>query len=205
MAGFKAGMTQAAYESKNSTLGNSVKKNPGTAQFLHFSDDFDRSADMQFIPNDISHPVSVMNEVTGKPTHVWLARAQVSYGDTEQPMTVIKSLILEIPAMVAFVWAFVLAFMLIYHINKSNNVFCWENVRRLRWIGVLMLIYSILTTVNQIIDASIAAGQVSFKGYSFDYSSCIEFSSILLGIVTLIVAEIFAVGLKLQEEQELTI
>ena len=98
----------------------------------------------------------------------------------------------------------VLFLKLIVRVNRGR-VFEWSNVRLLRWLGGIELVASIVTTVFQIYGASLASGQFAVKGFAPDYFSYISVMELTIGLVALIVAEIFAVGLKMKEEQELTI
>ena len=45
----------------------------------------------------------------------------------------------------------------------------------------------------------------SVTGYSLSMADMVHITSLVLGISALIVAEVFAIGLKMKEEQELTI
>ena len=84
-------------------------------------------------------------------------------------------------------------------------VFAWINVRRLRLISLGLFIVFILDTINSIYNNFIVKDLIKIS----DYSTIMEpFSSIGLllgGVIAFIAAEIFAVGLRLKEEQELTI
>ena len=49
------------------------------------------------------------------------------------------------------------------------------------------------------------SGQFRVSGYATDYFSYVSVLELSIGMVALIAAEIFAIGLKMKEEQELTI
>ena len=49
------------------------------------------------------------------------------------------------------------------------------------------------------------ADAFALKGYSMDLSELLSITTLVLGIISFIIAEVFAIGLRLQEEQELTI
>lgn len=98
----------------------------------------------------------------------------------------------------------VLFVKLIVSINKSDT-FNWKNVYTLRWIGgSLILSYFCIA-----IPAYIAGYQLSevfaLRGYSLHQSDLTSVTTLVLGITSLIVAEVFAIGLRLKEEQDLTI
>ncbi|MBR5729790.1 MAG: DUF2975 domain-containing protein [Prevotella sp.] len=94
---------------------------------------------------------------------------------------------------VAALVSFISFIRFILNVNQ-NEVFVWENVNLLR-----------LTACGLMILAVVAAGDELYNG-----SSLVEvyehfFDAFLFGVFNLIVAEVFAVGLKLKEEQDLTI
>ena len=77
---------------------------------------------------------------------------------------------------------------------NHNKVFVWENVNLLR-----------LTACGLITLSIVATGDELYTGNSFTEVYDHFFDSLLFGLFSLIVSEVFAVGLKLQEEQDLTI
>ena len=77
---------------------------------------------------------------------------------------------------------------------NRNKVFVWENVSLLR-----------LTACGLIIVALVATGDELYTGCSFVDVYEHFFDAFLFGVFNLIIAEVFAVGLKLQEEQDLTV
>ena len=99
----------------------------------------------------------------------------------------------ELIAIVAALVSFISFICFILNVNR-NKVFVWENVNLLR-----------LTACGLMILAVIAAGDELYTGCSFVEVYDHFFDAFLFGVFNLIVAEVFAVGLKLQEEQELTI
>ena len=86
---------------------------------------------------------------------------------------------------------------LIIAINKSR-IFDWKNVRRLRWLGAILIL-------NFICSAYELSGVFSISGYSVNLSGLVSKLTLVLGLVALIVGEVFAIGLKMKEEQDLTI
>ena len=99
----------------------------------------------------------------------------------------------EMFAIVAALVSFVSFIRFILNVNR-NQVFVWENVNLLR-----------LTACGLMILAVVAACDELYSGCSFVDVYEHFFDAFLFGVFNLIVAEVFAVGLKLQEEQDLTI
>ena len=88
---------------------------------------------------------------------------------------------------------------------EKMNLFCWKNVSLLRWIGRFLMISFILSTVPVITEAYLVK---EISGSSIPISSIYSaFPNmiLLLSILSYIIAEIFALGLRIQEEQELTV
>jgi hypothetical protein len=83
----------------------------------------------------------------------------------------------------------------ILNVNR-DKVFIWENVRLLRWTGWGFLVAILCMSVHDLIV------HIPLEKIYQDYSPMSDFT---FGVFCLIVAEVFAIGLKLQEEQDLTI
>lgn len=96
-------------------------------------------------------------------------------------------------AVVAAFVSFISFFRFILNVNH-NKVFVWENVHLLR-----------LTAYGLMILATVAAGDELYSGCSFTEVYDHFFDAFLFGTFNLIISEVFAIGLKLQEEQDLTI
>ena len=96
-------------------------------------------------------------------------------------------------AIVAALVSFISFIRFILNVNQ-NQVFVWENVNLLR-----------LTACGLMILALVASGDELCTGCSFVEVYEHFFDAFIFGVFNLIIAEVFAVGLKLQEEQELTI
>ena len=107
-------------------------------------------------------------------------------------------------AFVATVWALVLFIRLIVSINKSD-IFSWRNVRRLRRLGILLLAAFGCALLQEWIKLQAVRQVLEIPGYELTLSDAVRGSTLLLGLCALIVGEVFAIGLKMKEEQELTI
>ena len=83
----------------------------------------------------------------------------------------------------------------ILNVNR-DKVFIWENVRLLRWTGWGFLIVILCMSVHDLIV------HIPLEKIYHDYA---PMSDLTFGVFCLIVAEVFAIGLKLKEEHDLTI
>lgn len=93
---------------------------------------------------------------------------------------------------------------LIISINKSD-IFNWKNVRRLRFLGGALILSFFCSVISICITNSELSEALSIPGYSLHLSELLSVLTLVLGIVSLLVGEVFAIGLRLQEEQDLTI
>lgn len=93
---------------------------------------------------------------------------------------------------------------LIYAINKLK-IFVWSNVLKLRKIGGAMLITFILNAVYKYLYYSEYVEKISIPDYTISSAGMWDFQQLIPGLGILLMGEIFAMGLRLREEQELTI
>lgn len=101
-------------------------------------------------------------------------------------------------------WAVVLFIRLIISINKSD-IFNWRNVRRLRRLGMALVVSFCCTFASSYLDFIGIDTVFSLHGYELSLSELVSTTTLVLGLCSLIVGEVFAIGLKMKEEQDLTI
>lgn len=118
--------------------------------------------------------------------------------------SMITDKILVFLQLILYIWAVVLFIRLIISINKSD-IFNWRNVRRLRRIGIFLIIAFCCTLISAYLSMCNVEEVFSVRGYELSLSDVTDITVLVLGICSLIVGEIFAIGLKMKEEQDLTI
>ncbi|MBQ9646482.1 MAG: DUF2975 domain-containing protein [Prevotella sp.] len=161
---------------------------------------------VHLMPVQMTHlaHVTVDNLLTGEAVTVWperiVADVEVSYPGWYTVLNTVCRYLVYV-ALVAIV---VLFLKFIVRVNRGH-VFEWRNVRLLRWLGGLELGGSIVTTMLQVYGAGIVGRQFALSGYAPDYFSYVSATELSVGLVALIAAEIFAIGLKMKEDQDLTI
>lgn len=106
--------------------------------------------------------------------------------------------------MVLYIWAIVLFIRLVISINKSD-IFNWRNVRRLRRIGGILIIAFCCTGITAYLNLQGIEEVFSLRGYELSLSDMLDTTILVVGLCSLIVGEIFAIGLRMKEEQDLTI
>ena len=89
--------------------------------------------------------------------------------------------------------AFVCFVRFVLNVNH-DEVFTWENVGLLRWTGIGVAVTALCNTAIDLGNSVIVAQSLS---------NHIEF--LIFGVFCLIMTEVFGIGLKLREEQDLTI
>ena len=161
---------------------------------------------VHLMPVGISHLEhgTIRNDVTGEQVALWPQNIAVSAGVDYPGWYDVVNTLAAVLGVAAVVVVVVLFLKLILRFNRGY-VFEWRNVRLLRWLGGIQLAASIVVTLLQIYGASVVSGQFRVSGYATDYFSYVSVLELSIGMVALIAAEIFAIGLKMKEEQELTI
>ena len=147
---------------------------------------------------------SIYNEATSAfiPAHFIQVAVDL---DNEVPLGLyILKNISFIIALVAQVLAIIWFIKLIVAINRGS-IFCWKNVKGLRKLGVVLIIAFVCNAIPHIISLYNISDYFSLSNYNINYTELISTMNLTLGLISLIVAQVFAMGLKLQEEQELTI
>lgn len=92
-------------------------------------------------------------------------------------------------------------------INAINHevIFDWANVRRLNLIGRNLLISFVAMQAYMITNYWMASHLFELEGYQHNYWCDFQSMGLIMGLIALLVARIFAIGLQMKEEQELTI
>lgn len=187
---------QAGYE-----MGKEIKETGKTPHNM-----IDDLIPLHVVPNSLlSTPDSIFNEKTQSYVPIWYTQAAIGIQTKDSSITqqLIKGLI-GLLMLISGGYVIVQFIKLIKTINHYE-IFCWRNVRRLRKIGFgLLVMFTMQVSMNLMINLKLSEILV-LSNYSIDWISFFSDSSLLLGVVSLVFAEIFAVGLNMKEEQDLTI
>lgn len=95
-------------------------------------------------------------------------------------------------------------FRLVAAINKSI-IFEWDNVIKLRVIGWSMLAFFLGYAICAYADYAAITYVADIPNYKITTEDMFDFYQLILGLGVLVIAEVFAIGIRLREEQELTI
>lgn len=162
---------------------------------------------VQLMPKDFGGAIlidSVYNEKSGEYVPASYGQMIVSVDTQPGILSRVVSALLLLADYVVIIWAVVLFIRLIVSINRSD-IFNWKNVRRLRRLGILLIISFGCTFFSAFLSLHNVEKVFSVSGYSLSMTDMVHITSLVLGLSALIVAEVFAIGLRMKEEQDLTI
>lgn len=150
--------------------------------------------------------ITLIDNNTGTAVKAWIKEVIVVDSCILSPKDFVMKLLVLIPlslvSLVTWIMFVIYLVKLVFAINKGK-VFTWKTIRLLRTAGWTTLIsnaFCIISTFYLIYDPS---RWLSPKGYIFDYSYAIEqIPSLLPGLLLLLMAQIFGIGLKQKEELE---
>ena len=100
--------------------------------------------------------------------------------------------------------AFLYFIRFIVKVNQ-NEIFSHRNIRRLRIIGGLLVVSFVLSSIAAFCLIATISTTFAVDNYEVFYSDRFNIMPLMLGLTSLLAAQVFAMGLKLQEEQALTI
>ena len=117
-----------------------------------------------------------------------------AYTDATQRSFLIKTMIRAVDMNILLI-AGILLIIVVSKINKGL-VFVWQNITLFRWIGYLLGIHALVSSAINYVEKQASE---TFEGNPFDYQG------VMGAIFVFMVAEIFAIGLRMKEEQDLTV
>lgn len=88
---------------------------------------------------------------------------------------------------------------------KQAKIFEYNNIRRLRIIGLCFSLLAVFTGIPELVMEIEAKKLIEIDGYSIISGGWFQSSLWIYALISFLVAEIFAIGLRLKEEQDLTI
>lgn len=155
---------------------------------------------------EITNPGNSVELTDGSKMPVIIQRASVMIPDNKivigYSITVVAAGLVNA---VLFVLLLVAFFRFILNINR-NRIFEWCNVKCLRQIGWYLIIIGLVVVISRLIYGILLSDlSLSIEGYSVKLIDSLPLSDLIIGIVTLLMAEIWSRGISMREEQELTI
>lgn len=110
--------------------------------------------------------------------------------------------VLACAAMIVLV---VMALISFYLNVRRGKIFPKKNIKWLTWAGILMIAMSLGMDISTAIERSLAAELLHGSTWEPLSAVSIHVTRIIFGLTIIFLAEIFAIGREMQEEQELTI
>lgn len=157
--------------------------------------------DLAVRPTDTFVPDTLRSMVTGTETPYWATRIE-GYSDMEPSKVQIVTLIISIPLGLFAVYVIYCFIRLVMSVLRGS-VFTRKNVWRMRIFAYSTLLYAAFFEAMRYVSYLHVVDNVVIPGYEVAYGGlkydCLSY--FLLALFT----EIFAIGVKLKEEQDLTI
>ncbi|MBP1676790.1 MAG: hypothetical protein H6Q20_1349 [Bacteroidetes bacterium] len=88
---------------------------------------------------------------------------------------------------------------------QQSEVFERINLTRINRIGIIILAIGVFGSLMQSANIFLAQYMVDLTHYEFSYTRAIDFNSIIMGVVILIMNEVLKIAIEIKEEQDLTI
>lgn len=150
-------------------------------------------------------PDSLYNSISG----VWMPMQirNVSVGVADDRWIAGETLFL-IPISLGLMLAcicFVVFFLKLIIAVNASKVFVPENIFRLRSLGVVFISMGVLFCLGSYVNYYSSCSLIDIPGYHLSAAGIFKFSYFIYALIAFLIAEIFAIGLRLQEEQELTV
>ena len=174
---------------------------------------------ISLLPPMLSDPDGKMlpDSVYNERTHSYIPAAYVSLTVSIETRHKWVGNLLSLLILAANIWALVVFIRLVISINRlvvfirlvisinRSDIFCWRNVRRLRRLGVLLVVAFACSWLSAWVEVEAVRDVLSIPHYELTMTDVVDRISLLLGLCALIVGEVFAIGLRMKEEQDLTI
>ncbi len=161
---------------------------------------------ISLLPVEINeaNAVTMTGNSSGESREAWPTQLIVPMKEHVSPFVAMFKLLYTLALAVVGVAALVAFIIFVRNINKSI-IFSRRNISLLRVMGWCLVAAGAIASADGCYDTYIAQQVFSLEGYVVDYSSAVNITSIIFGLFSLVMAEAFAIGLKMKEEQELTI
>lgn len=186
-AGFKEGLNEA--KEMKGDFPNVSHKSP---------------VELFLMPEFGGNVIPLKNLKTGKMLDVQMVSAIVWMDGHTRVIPGFVFAILELVYMVTVIWAVICFYKLINTINRQI-IFDWINVRRLNKLGILLLVSAVVTIIINLLNYYSVIEDIVLEGHSMNFFEVFNTINLILGLIALLVGRIFAMGIRLREEQELTI
>lgn len=162
-----------------------------------------------FTPNVnkmIYNPDTIVSENSNESVPVVWSQGTIFVPDQNIPLWfIIITTVCQLAVIVCVIILIIKFIKLIVNINK-DIIFEIKNVRLLRQIGLSFLLSSLFQFLSGITsELFVDTIPYSFAGYDLSALWVLPWSNVLFGLIAYLMAQIWARGIQMREEQELTI
>lgn len=161
---------------------------------------------VSLLPVDLTGQSAFKNtdSATGKTCEAWptniVVAGEFDHGLAYYLPTGLSTVAVTVSGIIAII-SFV---RFIISVNR-NEVFTRKTVGHLRKVGWMFIIMCAGEIIGDIPNMAIAASHIHLNGYFVNYADIMPFKELIFAVFTLIMAEAFSIGVRMKEEQELTI
>lgn len=154
----------------------------------------------------LENPEELQVENSEETLSVVLEKGAIFVPDSSIPTYfIISELLLNVLIMIGFVILVIKFIKFIININR-NKVFEKINVKLLKQIGVILIVMATIQFMGGIIaDCFVSTLPYILSGYEYSAAWDMPWGNVIIGLIALLMAQIWAKGIQLKEEQELTI
>lgn len=186
----------AAFSSDKSTevvASTSEPTTPVQTVFIPQTQALYHPTDSVVFDNGQKYPVIIQEAIVMVPDHEYYIRSFV------------YELITNGVSLILFIAILCYLIKFIVNINRGK-IFEPVNAKCLRKFGWLMLAIGVMECINGIIlQKAVDTASLSRAGYEFAANWNVPWSSFLLGLVAMFLGQVWSLGIKMREEQDLTI
>lgn len=210
VAGSMTYVTTIIYKTATTAINMTAKDTAAIKTSLEiFDPDKYTSCAVTMVPDNFFEvPVnSIENTLTGEQTPIMPVKVMAFIkGEKETKTSIAMAGIIGTIGTAAYI--FFLCYLIRFIRNvRRKEIFEWKNVKILKRMGLSIIVAFITTLIVNLTHYAMAASIFVPKGYSIEWFEIISDNILLLGIgiAAMIMGDVFACGLKMREEQELTI
>lgn len=179
--------------------GRRLKGQSENTHLIHREIDLVKVEDMGMQPDSLYNSIS----------DVWMPmQIKTVIIEVTDSNMIFRVMLLFFPISVGLILAsicFVVFFLKLIIAVNASKVFVPENISRLRRLGIIFVSMGILLCLGNYADYYSSRSLIDIPGYHLSAKDVFDFSYFIYALIAFLAAEIFAIGLRLQEEQELTI
>jgi len=147
---------------------------------------------------------SLYNALTDQWVPVKVKDAEFIFEKERKYMQLFPTLIYVLSTLIG-IPILVISFLKLMASIKKGIIFDRKNISRLRLIGSIFLLIGIVFSLWNFITYAGYSSLLENTQYHIDKRDWISFSNLIFGLISFLSSEILAIGLKMQEEQDLTI